>query len=309
MEKKERSATSYLISILLQAIVLVILISITANLLNERQGNNGLVLFPSAVSNPGNLVGDYLSSFKWILISLILLFLISYGFIFYIKINQTISKKFDVLRAAAWELIKAMENAGPGGPESRAFKAETTVERFAVAGNVLVEREAAKPALITSGAGKDFALTQSGVGLMRQYWDDAAKFRRGRGYVRTGLMLLLTLVEQKNLHGARMLMIDYMKQRRENPELPPLVNMRYFLDLPVSDDDVDARSSQSYLGYLTSYFALREAETRVFEGLQYRTPGVDGQPSLVVHDGDVVKAMREFIRSDNTAQAFVESLS
>lgn len=294
----ERSRASVLISVSVQFVILMVIISIAIGLFREQ--------YPAFTETTDRVEGG-ISSVAWAGLGLLVLFIISYGLVFYIKINQTISKKFDVLRAAAWELIKLMENAGPGGPENRASKAETTVERFAVAGNVLVEREAAKPALIASGTGKDFALTQSGIGLMRQYWDDSAKFRRGRGHVRTGLMLLLTLVEQKNLHGARMLMIDYMKQRRDNPELPPLINMRYFLDLPVSDDaDVDARSSQSYLGYLTSYYALREAETRVFEGLQYRTPPMDALPSMIVRDGDVIRAMREFIRSDNTGQAFLE---
>ena len=157
------------------------------------------------------------------------------------SLNITADDKASWLHGAALELIKAMENSGPGGAESRAGKSEATAERFAVAG-VARARAGKEGAPMHSAPGPmgfgmppsevDLKLTDAALNLAEIYRNDSAKFRRSRGAVRNAALIFVAIVQHGNVLSARTLAIEYMTAQRADAGLPNWANLKLFLDLP-----------------------------------------------------------------------------
>jgi hypothetical protein len=221
--------------------------------------------------------------------------------------RNAVGSKIDALQGAAWELIKLMENSGPGGPEARSERAEATTERFAVTGAAAVGR---RPLAVWREV--DPKLTDAGLRLMDLYKADSAKFRKGRGAVRNALVIFLAIVRDRNLQSAYALMVEHMMAQRDehaagSRSLPNFSNLKIFLDLPTewpTGDLPEQMRGQSFYEYLTSSVAVQRLGDEVMNGLEYRTLDSLGSDPIIVADAEILKAMREFIRSDNTRRAF-----
>lgn len=241
-------------------------------------------------------------------IAMAALFMVTILLYLRIRYNVIIGTMADAISGAAVELIKLMENSGPGGAEGRARRAEDTTERFGVNGAALLTLAGRAPALIAGH--RDHKLAEAGMHLMRQYWDDAAKFRKGRGMVRTGVLIFLTIVKHDNLQAAHTLMTEYMKRQQIDWEGFP--NLKIFLSIPTevnacSGAETLQRNGLTWRQYYIATTGLRRAKRNMINSLEYRAPAVDGRPSVRLEGEAVLKAMREFVRSDDTAQAITES--
>lgn len=230
------------------------------------------------------------------------------GFMVWMRHQDVIGMKTNALQGAAWELIKLMENSGPGGAEGRAVKAEATTERFAVNGARAVA--GTRPVAVLRE--HDPGLTEAGLKLMELYKADSKGFRFGRGGARNGVAVFLSIMRDRNLQAAYVTMVDHMKAQRDelaekgSRGLPNFSNLKMFLDLPTewpAGDMPERLRGQGFYGWMTSNVALTRLGARVFDGLEYKTPAAGDRPALIAHGTDVLKAMREFVRSDDTGAA------
>lgn len=237
---------------------------------------------------------------------LVLIGLLVAAFVRWQFVKEEVVARADALRGAAFELVKLMENAGPGGAESRATKAEGTAERFAVNGAATVAAAEKPPAMIGTASHIDRGLTAVGDELLKFYRTDSAKFRKGRGQVRTGAMIFLTLVGQKNLNAARMMMIDYIREQMNEPlnSMPNYALLKRFFNMPDDWPQEVPPRKWDFWDEQKSKMALGRVRKQVFDGISYRTPALDGKPAVLARNHNVIAAVREFIRSDDTAKAF-----
>lgn len=243
----------------------------------------------------------------WGIVALGAISAILLGLLFKMRHKNAVGSKVDALQGAAWELVKMMENSGPGGPEARGERAEATTEKFAVAGAAAVGR---RPLAVWREV--DPKLTDAGLKLMDLYKTDSAKFRKSRGAVRNAVTIFLALVRDRNLQSAYTLMVEHMMAQRDEAaagsrSLPNFANLKTFLDLPThwpTGNLPERMHGQGFYQYLTSSLALSQLGQRVVSGLEYRALNPQGIDPVIVTDGDILKAMREFIRSDNTGAAF-----
>lgn len=230
------------------------------------------------------------------------------GLLTYMRYMTTIYSKMDALQGACWELIKMMENSGPGGAESRATRAETTVERFGVIGatSVLATRPLATWQEINP------ELTDAGLKLADIYRGDSRGFRASRGAIRNGLAIFLAILRDSNLQSAYTLLVEHMKAQRDEFEdskkktLPNYANLKQFLDLPIDwpTGDIPERChGQTLFGYKTSMRALYGIGSRLFAGLEYQSPAIGDRQAVLFAEAQIPVAMREFIRTDDTGQA------
>lgn len=236
-------------------------------------------------------------------------------------IQVTIDDKAAWLHGAALDLIKAMENSGPGGAESRAGKAEQTAERFAVVGIAAARRDRDGLPLHSApgpmGFGMppsevDLKLTDAGLALAEIYRKDAANFRRSRGAVRNAALVFIAIVQHSNILSAHAMMTEYMKAQRDDEarSLPGWPSLKLFLDLPTTWPTGDAPERAAATGrtmreVLTAFWALKRVRRTLFKDLSYRTPVVGDRPSRLVEGDNIIKAIREFTRTDDTGQAFL----
>lgn len=229
------------------------------------------------------------------------------GLLFKMRHKNAVGSKVDALQGAAWELVKLMENSGPGGPEARGERAEATTEKFAVTGAATVGR---RPLAVWREV--DPRLTDAGLTLMDLYKTDSAKFRKSRGAVRNAVTIFLALVRDRNLQSAYTLMVEHMMAQRDEAaagsrSLPNFANLKIFLDLPTrwpTGDLPERMHGQGFYQYLTSSLALTKLGSGVMSGLEYRALNPQGIDPIIVTNADILKAMREFIRNDNTGAAF-----
>lgn len=216
--------------------------------------------------------------------------------------QDAIGSKMSALTGAAWELISLMENSTPGGPESRAVKAEATMEKIAIAGS---ERVVARPLAVVRQL--DPRLTEAGLKLVEDYKSSSAGFRKSRGAVRQGVRIFLAIIRDRNLQAAYILMVEHMRAQLEDRSLPNFPNLKLFLDIPIDWPDrdmIDRLGGQGYYGYMTSSAALQRLGQAIFDGLEYKTFDPRGLGALTVTGQDIIVAMREFTRSDDTRGAF-----
>ena len=229
--------------------------------------------------------------------------------LFFARHRDAIGSKSDALQGAAWELIKLMENSGPGGAENRAEKAENTTEKFAVTGATKVMT----PRPLAVWREHNPGLTDAGLKLMDLYKVDSKGFRFGRGGARNGVAAFLSVLRDRNLQAAYVTVVDHMKAQRDEladkgtKGLPNLTNLKIFLNLPTEwprGQMPEEQRGQGFYGYLTSNIALTRMGGQVLRNLEYKTPAFGGRPAIVAHGDDVLRAMREFVRSDDTGAAF-----
>jgi hypothetical protein len=232
------------------------------------------------------------------------------GGLFWLQHQEAIGTKASALQGAAWELIKLMENSGPGGAESRAVKAEATTERFAVNGATAVAGRRPLAVLHEHNPG----LTEAGLKLMDLYKADSKGFRFGRGGARNGVAVFLSIMRDRNLQAAYVAMVEHMKAQRDelaekgSKGLPNFPNLKMFLDLPTewpTGRMPEMMRGQGFYGFVTSNLALQRSAASVLSGLEYKTPAVGDRPALLAYGDDVLKAMREFVRSDDTGAALL----
>lgn len=219
--------------------------------------------------------------------------------------NILVGNKIDALRGAAFELVTMMEQTRPGGPESRAAVAEQTLERFAIVGTERAVRT--RPLVVREE--QDLGLTDAGLQLIETWRNEARGFRRDRAATRRGVAAFLALIIDRNLQVGYTLMVKHMKMQRDDMTMtmPDFPNLKMFLDLPTDwpeGDMPEMMSGQSLIEFLSSNSALNRRGADIFDGLEYQTPALNGRPSIVIRDGDILKAMREFIRNDDTGAAF-----
>lgn len=231
------------------------------------------------------------------------------GGLFWLQHQEAIGTKASALQGAAWELIKLMENSGPGGAESRAEKAENTTEKFAVNGAAKVMT----PRPLAVWREHNPGLTEAGLKLMDLYKADSKGFRFGRGGARNGVAAFISVLRDRNLQAAYVTVVDHMKAQRDelaekgSKSLPNLTNLKIFLNLPTEWPQgrmPEEQRGMGFYGFLTSNIALTRTAGHVLSNLEYKTPAVGGRPALIAHGDDVLKAMREFVRSDDTGAAF-----
>ena len=127
--------------------------------------------------------------------------------------------------------------------------------------------------------------------------------------MRNAALIFVAIVQHGNVLSARTLAIEYMKAQRADAGLPNWANLKLFLDLPPEQPGGDMPERAQALGrslgqVLTTGWALKRSRGSLFAGLTYRTPEIGGNPARTVEGDDILKAIREFIRSDNTGQAF-----
>lgn len=232
------------------------------------------------------------------------------GLLFWLQHKDAIGSKIDALQGAAWELVKLMENSGPGGAEARAEKAENTTEKFAVNGAAKVMT----PRPLAVWREHNPGLTEAGLKLMDLYKADSRNFRAYRGGARNGVAAFISVLRDRNLQAAYVTMVDHMKAQRDelaekgSKSLPNLTNLKIFLNLPTEwprGQMPEEQKGMGFYGFLTSNIALNRTAGRVLSNMEYKTPAVGGRPALIAHGDDVLKAMREFVRSDDTGAALL----
>lgn len=216
---------------------------------------------------------------------------ILYAILYVLKYNKTVGDKFALLQGAAWDLIFLMEASGPGGAESRAEKAEKTVERFAVNG---AERVMGRP--LAAWQQIDPKLTDAGLELAKIYKADSSSYRQGRQAVRRAIFIFLAIIRDQNIRAARQMILDY--NRRKNADWPSLYHLEEFLDIQAGEP-----VEQTYFQHATSISAIRKAKASLMKGQNYLTPSISGRDPIEISGKDIFGAMREFTRTDDTGRA------
>ncbi len=209
-----------------------------------------------------------------------------------------------LLQAAAWDLVRQMENNPRSQPKRTDVRHAAAYKELVLPSGENVKEIPSvyvgelRPATVLSGA---LEVLQKSEKFRDEFWFKVQG-------IRNGLQIFLMIVSLRNIEGAYILMIEHMKRQRDELEKknrassPNLPHLKLLLGLPTEwpVGDLPERSQKIKLGKLKTQdikVAVKRYKMKIFEGLIYKTwPDTEGQERLEYHGERMLEAMREYIR-------------